>query len=185
MNDDIKIYFGEELSNLFELGYISTDIHQLIAFSELIEENNLNQIEKYFGEKPIPINRYVTISKDSKKKSRISEVKQGSIELTLTDIGVVAGIVMPIVAIKVQQYFNERNETVQFQIYAQDQNVQRLLRRYENGDFGRGQEALDRLFRNLEYANYDIQIQNENIYLIEHITNKYSQRIIKTIKKNR
>lgn len=185
MNDDIKIYFGGELSNLFELGYISTDIHQLIAFSELIEKEDSTQIQKYFGEKPAPINRYVKISKESKRKSKISEVKQGSIELTLTDIGVLAGIVMPIVAIKVQQYFNQRNETVQFQISAQDQNLRRIIEGYERGDFGNGEEALSRLFRNLEYANYDVQINNNDIYLVEHVVEKYAQRIIKTIKKNR
>jgi len=42
MDDEIKIYFGGELSNLFELGYISTDLHQVIAFCSLLEADEIN-----------------------------------------------------------------------------------------------------------------------------------------------
>ena len=181
--NDITIYFGDNLANLFDVGYISTDINQLISFTTLLEEDNIEDINKYFINNKFGLTRYSKILAHE-KKARISDVKKGSVELYIAGAGLLASIIMPIVAIKVQQYFNERNETVQFQINAQDQNVQRLLRRYEAGDFGRGQEGLDRLFRNLQYANYDVQIQNNNIYLIEQITNKYSQRIVRTIKKN-
>lgn len=36
----------------------------------------------------------------------------------------------------------------------------------------------------LAQRNYDVSILANNIYLIEHVVEKYSQRIVKTIKKN-
>jgi len=185
MKDEIKIYFGGELSNLFELGYISTDLHQVIAFCSLLEADDIEQAEKYFGDKSRPLNRYVTISESAKRKSAITDVKKGSIELTLAGIGVVGTYIMPLVAERVNKYFEERDEVVQFQISAKDENLSRILRNYEKGQYGNNQEGLDRLMAYLKQADYDVSIISDNTYLVEHVIEKYSQRIIRTIKKNR
>lgn len=119
------------------------------------------------------------------KKSRISDVKKGSVELTVAGIGVVSAVVMPIVAIHVSKYFKRRNETINFNIKVGDIRLQQLLDEYEEGYFGNGQDGLDSIIRILSHANYNIEAISNNTYNIEHMINKYTKRIVKTIKKHR
>ena len=56
---------------------------------------------------------------------------------------------------------------------------------YASGDFGPGSEGLGTLMTILQQRNYDVTVLAQNLYLVEHVVEKYSQRMIKTIKKNR
>jgi len=82
-NFKIRIYFGSELANLYELGWISADLSQLIEFSELVESGEQARAEKFFGEKSRPFNRYAAINKDREKRPEIIDVQNGSIELLI------------------------------------------------------------------------------------------------------
>ena len=50
-DQEISIYFGGELANLYELGWISTDMSQLIEFSELVEVGNRERAENILAKK--------------------------------------------------------------------------------------------------------------------------------------
>jgi len=186
MPDEIKIYFGDDLANLFDVGYISTDIHQLISFTSLLEDNNIEDINKYFLENKYGLTRYSKVlSQEKMKKSRISDVKKGSVELIIAGVSLVSSIVMPIVAIKVSKYFERRNEQVNFNIKVNDTRLQRLLDDYEQGYYGDGENGLQSIIRLISHAGYNIDIISDNTYTVEHIVEKYTKRIVKTIKKYR
>jgi len=179
----LDIYFGSEIANLYELGYLTIDLQQLQSYSRLISEKNIEQAEKYFGEKSRPINRYSSqLTKGT--KSEIINVKKGSIELAIAGATLIAAVVMPIVAIKVQQELKYENQLVRFEISPQDESIQTHLQAYAKGNYGYGEKGLEALFEILQRLNYSVQITREDIYSIEHVTNKYAQRMVKTIKKN-
>ena len=184
MDEQVKIYFGGKLANLYELGWIAADLSQVIDFSELIEVGSKERAEKFFGEKSRPFNRYAAISARKEKRPEIVEVNKGSIELIIAGATLAAAIIMPLVQIAVSRYFEEKDEMVTFEISPQDRVLKGILRSYENGDFGSGHEGLQELMYQLAQHNYSTSFLSDNVYLIEHVIEKYSQRIIKTIKKN-
>ena len=183
-DQEISIYFGGELANLYELGWISTDMSQLIAFSELVETGNIERAEKYFGEKSRPFNRYVSITEKREKRPEIVEVKKGSVELIIAGATLAAAVIMPLVQIAVQRHYAAKSEAVTFQLSAQDQGLRRVIDAYECGDLGQGRDGLEMLMSVLQQRNYDVSVLANNIYLIEHVVERYSQRIIKTINMN-
>lgn len=184
-NNEVKIYFGGDLTNLYEIGWLSSDLSQLVDFAELIESGEKDRTEKFFGEKSRPFNRYTKIVDKPHKRPEIVEVRKGSVELIIAGCTLAAMVIMPLVQIKVQEYFRLRNEEVSFEISPQDTSLNRIMNAYENGDFGRGTEGLNMLMAILQQRNYNVTFLAENVYLVEHVVDKYSQRMIKTIKKNR
>lgn len=181
---DIKIYFGTEMANLYDLGYITTDLYQIFAFSDLLEQKESEKVEKYFGEKSKPFNRYLTVLDKYKKDSSIVDVKKGSIELLLANAPLIAAVVMPLVAIKVQSYFAEKGRQIQFELSPADPALKRIMDSYEAGDFGDGRDGLDTLFSVLQQRNYSVSLTGQDAYSIEHVVDKYAQRIVKTIDKH-
>jgi len=181
----IRIYFGSELANLYELGWISADLSQLIEFSELVENGEEERAEKFFGEKSRPFNRYAAINKDREKRAEIVDVKNGSIELLVAGTSVAVAVIMPLVQIAVQRYFAKLDETVTFELSPQDKGLRDIMNAYENGKFGEDTEGLKVLMSVLQQRNYNVDVLENNIYLVEHVVEKYSQRIIRTIKKNK
>ncbi|MED5238510.1 MAG: hypothetical protein VX379_02935 [Pseudomonadota bacterium] len=146
-------------------------------------EGESEQADKYFGEKSRPINRYSSqLTKGF--KSEIVDVKKGSVAVAVAGATFIAAIVMPVVAIKVQRELEKEDQMVRFEISPQDESIKAHLQSYANGNFGRGEEGLTALFEVLQRLNYSVQISGEDIYSIEHVTNKYAQRMVKTIRKN-
>ncbi len=179
----VNLYFGSKIANLYDLGYLTVDLHQLSVFSNLIESGQSEESEKYFGEKARPINRYMReLTKGS--NAEIIDVKKGSVELILAGLGALASIVMPIVAIKIERELDLNSKTIKFEISPQDERIKTHLESYKNGTFGSGEQALQNLFEVLQRLNYSITIRAEDIYSIEHVTNKYAQRMVKTIIRN-
>lgn len=184
--NEIKIYFGDDLANLFDVGYISTDIHQIISFTSLLEENNIEDINKYFLHNKYGLTRYSKVlSQEKMKKSRISDVKKGSIELVIASASLASSILMPIIAIKVNKYFEQRAEVVNFNIKVNDVRLQQLLDNYEQGYFGDGDRGLQNIIDLISNAGYNIDIISNNTYTVEDMLDKYTKKIVKTIKKYR
>ncbi|MCJ0806821.1 hypothetical protein [Vibrio vulnificus] len=183
--NEVKIYFGGGLANLYEVGWLSSDLSQIVDFAELMESGDLERTERFFGENARPFNRYAQIVDKFHKRPEIVDVRKGSVELVIAGCSLAAAVIMPLVQIAVQNYFAQRDEEVSFEISAQDTNLQRILNAYADGQFGRGSEGLVALMSILQQRNYNVTILSQNIYLVEHVVDKYSQRMIKTIKKNR
>ncbi len=183
-NFKIRIYFGSELANLYELGWISTDLSQLIEFSELVESGEQERAEKFFGEKSRPFNRYTALTKNREKRPEIVEVQKGSIELVIAGASIAVAVIMPLVRIAVTRYFDKQDESITFELSPQDKGLRKIMDAYEKGEFGKNSEGLKVLMSVLQERKYDVDVLANNIYLIEHVVEKYSQRIIRTIKKN-
>lgn len=184
-DNEVKIYFGGDLTNLYEIGWLSSDLSQLVDFAELAESGDSERTERFFGEKSRPFNRYTNVVDKPRRRPEIVDVRKGSVELVIAGCSVAALVIMPLVQIAVQRYFSERDEEVSFQVSPQDLNLQRIMKAYENGEFGMGTEGLTTLMSILQQRNYNVTFLAENVYLVEHVVDKYSQRMIKTIKKNR
>jgi hypothetical protein len=108
----VKIYFGGDLTNLNELGWLSSDLSQLVDFSELLNSEDLERTEKFFGVKARPFNRYVKVLDKSHKRPEIVDVRKGSVELVIAGCGVAATVIMVLVQIAVQRYFTNKDEEV-------------------------------------------------------------------------
>ena len=182
---EIRLYFGCELANLYELGWISSDLSQLMEFSKLLEDGNSRRANKYFGKQARGFNRYFSITEEREKRPEIIDIRKGSIELVIAGATLAASIIMPLVAIAVKRYFDAKDETMTFELSPKDPALKRMIDAYEKGDFGQGIEGLTMLVELLGQKNYSVTIKAKDVYLIEHVIEKYSQRIIKTIKKNR
>jgi len=89
------------------------------------------------------------------------------------------------VQIAVQRHFSKLDETVTFELSPQDKGLQKVMSAYEKGEFGEDAEGLKVLMSVLQQRDYNVDVLANNIYLIEHVVDKYSQRIIRTIKKNK
>tara|TARA_Y100001956_G_scaffold23163_1_gene22839 strand:+ start:571 stop:1140 length:570 start_codon:yes stop_codon:yes gene_type:complete len=182
---EVRIYFGGDLTNLYEIGWLSSDLSQLVEFSELLEDGKLERTEKFFGEKARPFNRYTKIVDKPYKRPEIVDVRKGSVELVIAGCSLAAAVIMPLVQIAVQRHFAQKDEVVSFEISPQDPNLRSIMDAYASGQFGRGSEALSALMAVLQRRNYNVTILEQNIYRIEHVVEKYSQRMVKTIEKNR
>ncbi len=166
--NQLKIYFGDELANLFNI-----DIHQLISYSDLVEQNKIEDANKYFVRGDI-INRYSDVLQNN--KSKITNVKNGSVELTISGIGISA---------RVSQHFQERGEVIRFDISATDNRLQEIIDNYKKGYFGSEKDGLSSVLNILANAGYNINSNSNNYYNISKVIDKYSKRMIKTINKHR
>jgi len=98
---------------------------------------------------------------------------------------VAVAVIMPLVQIAVQRYFAKQDETITFELSPQDKGLRKIMNAYEKGEFGEDREGLEVLMSVLQKRKYNVDVLANNIYLIEHVVEKYSQRIIRTIKKNK
>lgn len=164
---------------------MSSDLSQLVDCTELVESGDSERTEKFFGEKARPFNRYTKVVDKPHKRPEIVDVRKGSVELVIAGCSVAAAVIMPLVQIAVQRYFSQRDEEVSFEISPQDEGLRSIMNAYANGEFGRGSGALETLMTILQQRNYNVTVLAQNLYLVEHVVEKYSQRMVKTIKKNR
>ena len=150
----LRVYFGAEISNLYDLGYLSIDLYQLIVFSELMQEGDHEQIDKWFGENTRSLNRNASGIKAYRKVSEIREAKNGSLELFVAIGSLLTSIIVPLVQTYMQRNLGSRQ--VAFEIGVDDQNIQQALRTYANGTFGTGPQSLEMLFAALGQLGYSI-----------------------------
>lgn len=186
-DNEIQIYFGKECSNLYTLGYVSADLFQLLAFCEMIDNEDFINLNKFFpseGPRSFFLTRYSKIVTERIKGSQVSEVKNGSIEVILASASLAAAIIMPIVAILVERELARRNKTVTFNISTSDQNLQYFLNRYKLGIYGQGIEGRNRFFEELGNNNFRVTAINQDTFDIENLTRYYTSRIAKTLHMN-
>lgn len=177
----LRVYFGAEISNLYDVGYLSIDLYQLIVFSELIHEGDHVMIDKWFGENTRPLNRNAGRIKTYRRSSIIREAKNGSLELYVSIGALLTSIIVPLVQTYMQRTLGSRQ--VSFEVGVDDQNIQQALRAYANGTFGTGPQSLEMLFAALGQLGYSTRIQAQDIYVIDDVLNRYARRMVRTINK--
>ena len=177
----LRIYFGTELANLYDVGYLTTDLYQLFTVSELLEQPDRELTERWFGEKARPFNRYAGVLDKFRRSSEIREAKKGPLELTVAVGSLLTSIIVPLAVIYVQRSLGPRQ--VAFEVSVDDPNIEQALRAYADGTFGTGQEGLEMLFAALRQLNYNVNLQAQDAYVINDVLNRYAQRMVKTIDK--
>ncbi|WP_417213945.1 hypothetical protein [Alcanivorax sp.] len=181
---NLEVYFGTRIANLYDVGYLATDIQQLIAFSEMVNEADAESIEKYFGEKTKGLNRFAKPLERYGKSSEITDVRKGSLALILSGMAVAATIIVPIAIAKVQRQLEQEGLETTFEISPEDENIKTHINAYASGQYGTGIDALNYLFEMLSRLNYNTTVVAEHVYRIEDVTDKYAGRMVKTIKRN-
>jgi hypothetical protein len=179
----VSVRFGSEIANLHDLGYIATDLHQIVAFADLLAEGHVSEVQKYFGEDARPFNRYLGIIGRYREHSEIVDAHKGSVELVLSGLSLLASLVMPLVAIEVRRRVEQAGKSVSFEVSPDDPVLRRVLDAHANGDFGSGQPGLETLFAVLKSRGYRVEIRGEDLYAIEHVVDRYAQRIVRTVQK--
>lgn len=177
----LRIYFGTELANLYDVGYLTSDLYQLFTFSELLEQPDRELTERWFGEKARPFNRYAGVLEKYRKSSEIREAKKGSLELTVAVGSLLTSIIVPLAVIYVQRDLGPRQ--VAFEISVDDPNIEQALRTYASGGFGSGPQGLELLFAALRQMKYNVHLQAQDAYVVHNVLNRYAQRMVKTIDK--
>ena len=181
---ELRIYFGGEIANLYDVGYLSTDIYQLIAFSELIDQRKDADVTRWFGEKARPFNRYATVLDKYRRSSDIKEARGGSLELIVATASLVSSIVVPLVVVYIQKQLDGQNTgSINFEVSVKDPRVQQLLTMFAAGHFGQGARALDQLFQELQSRGYNVSLRSNDAYVIHSTLEKYSQRMVRTIER--
>ncbi len=180
--EELRIYFGGSLANLYDVGYLSTDIYQLIAFSELVVNREDLEMERWFGDRARPFNRYASIFDKYRKSSEIKEAKGGSLELAVSVASLATSIIVPLAMMYLQKEKGGiYSPYLTFEISARDQRVQQLIHMFGEGNFGHGPQAIDALFSALRERGYNVELRSSDAYVIHNVLERYSQRMIKTI----
>lgn len=185
MNENgLDIRLDSTTLSLYKLGWISADLSQILDFGQLFESQDYEKADRFFGPGARPFNRFTELSQPQ-NPPQIASIREGSIVILIAGATLVSSIVMPLVAIAVQNHLDSQAESSTFQISPKDKKLKQILDTYEAGTFGRGKEGLNTLFAILSQRGYDISVNGENIYLIESTIERYTGRIVRTISKNR
>lgn len=182
----LKVYFGEGCANLYTIGYISSDLFQLLAFSELLEQRDEGRLYKYFlrKERPLYLSRYSKLLRENIKTSQVTDVKKGSVELIISCVTVASAIIIPFVVLGVHRRFERSDQQVTFNVATDDQTIQQNLDEYSQGTFGHGVKGLDAFVQHLAAQGYDVHAVSERVYEIEHVVDRYERRLARTLKMN-
>ncbi|OBR91577.1 hypothetical protein CLRAG_29410 [Clostridium ragsdalei P11] len=179
----IHLDFGD--NSLYDLGYLSIDIYQLIVFSRLIEDNDRHSLEKYFygSRRSFMLTRNSSILKKYRNSANVEHMEDGSIVIDIAQVGLVATIIVPFVAMYVQEQIKKYSEEVTFEINSQDKQLQKIIEEVGQGYFGLEDEGLKWLLNMLENRGYSIEVINKDVYRINKVMTNYQRRIVRTIKK--
>lgn len=187
LEPQLRVYFGSEISNLYAVGFLSTDVHKLIAFSEAIQESDdMSGVPMESGEDVDNWFRYTTrytraLSQYS-SSSKIQRARNGSLELFIAGMSFLSSIVVPIAVAKAKNKLVREAIIVQFEVSSGDKVVDRHIKRYANGVYGNGPEGLNNLFGTLSALGYDISIASTNVYRIHRAISTCTRRIVKTVR---
>jgi len=182
---ELKIYFDNGENSLFDLGYLSLDILQLIILGEMLEEGQESRLKEMLeNKKPYGyFTRDSSLYRKYKDKAVIKELRKGSLELVIAGVGSFGTLLSVLVALRIEKERKD-DETITFSINSNDDYLNKILNDYEKGNFGKEPKNFDWLMRHLSIQGYDIKLQSQDAYIIEKITMAYERKIIKTIKKN-
>lgn len=182
MEAKLRIYFGTALANLYTVGYLSTDIHKLIAFSEAVQrEDELpdgQNVSNWFNY----TNRYTRVLEEHAKNSKISRARNGSLELLLAGMGIATSIVVPIAVARAQNTLSKADLRINFEVSPTDKVLDRHVKRYARGDYGKGVDGLNNLFGTLSGLGYDVCAVSDNTYQLNRAIDVCAKRIVKTVR---
>ena len=181
MAQNLRLRFRDGLLNLHDIGYLSVDVYQLVAFSQTLADENVAEAERWFGESARPFNRFAPVLERYARMSPVTDARRDSIELWMEVGNLAAAIIVPLVAVYVQRELG--NPEINFQIGVDDQVVQRAIDAYEKGGFGRGPRALEGLCDYLRQRERNVQLVGDNSVLIDEVLARYAKRMVRTIRR--
>jgi hypothetical protein len=177
----IKISFGDRLSNLYDVGYLTVDVFQLISFAEALAEGDRKAVARWFGENARPFNRYAAILEKRAQKSRIIDFRRGSVYFYVEVASSLAACICALLTPYIQHRLdNNRNE---FSIEMDDLIVQRAIEAFRAGAFGKGSEAIDNLSEYLAKNDRSLLPLGRNAYAINRVLQRYSSRVVRTLRR--
>ena len=180
----VAIEFRKGLANLYDLGYLSVDFYQLAVFASLVQSGDPYAANKLLGKKARPVNRYRPELVRHTDLGEVISSRSGSIILTV--VLPLAGVVIwDLVKAAIHRHVDYHNAQVTLNVSVQDQKLNKILDEYQNRTFGSGDKGLEVLFAILRARNYNVEHMSENAFLIQHVVRKFSQRMVRTIHKNR
>ncbi len=178
----ILVHIGKDCADFYTLGYVLSDLYQLWVFSALVRENDEESIRKYFGKDVRYFNRYISLLQKYRYEPRIRSIKKGSIEIYLMGASIVTTVIMGIVAVFLARELMKKDKSVTINIKSTDKRLAAILEAYEKDVFGREDPGLKTLFHYLNIKGYSVEAIAENVYDVEFVTKRYSQRIARTLK---
>lgn len=182
----LRIHIDIRNNSLYDLGYLAIDIYHLIVFSKLIEDCDEYSLETYFyaPKRGFMLTRERNILREYRSSANIEHMEDGSIVIDISQVGLIATIIVPFVALYVEKRIKEKNEDITFEISADDKELQRLIEEVGKGYYGLEDEGLTWLLNILEERGYSIEVINKDIYRINKVMTNYQKRIVRTIKKS-
>jgi hypothetical protein len=187
LEPQLRVYFGSAICNLYAVGFLSTDIHKLIAFSEAIQQRNAvpgelaetsEDADSWFNH----TNRYARVLSQYSASSKIQRARNGSLELLIGGMSLVSSIVVPIALARAQNKLQKDGLSMQFDVSPTDKVLDRHIKRYARGDYGAGAEGLNNLFDTLSALGYDVSGISGNMYRIQRALSTCTKRIVKTVR---
>ncbi|MDE3895985.1 MULTISPECIES: hypothetical protein [Vibrio] len=155
---------------LYELSFFSLDLLRLSVVASLIEESqDVSKDSKLKTAKNIDksyLNRNSLGSyyKKHNKDIKVKEFKEGSIELVISDILPVAGVIVPIILYYLNKRDNAGNQVINFTIDSNDAEMVRFLNDVSNRYFGSFDECYDYIRQTLEDRGYNFEAISDNTY---------------------
>lgn len=177
----LQLHYKDRLANLYDVGYLSVDLFQLIAFAQALEAGDKAQLDRWYGEKAHAFNRFAGILVQNVEKSRIIDARPGSVHFEIA----VAGILVPVVCTLLNVYLQHHldNRDCQFTIESNDPVARRALDMYSRGMFGRGPEAIEKLSEHLANRSRSLTALGDNAYLVDQVLQRYAHRIVRTVRR--
>lgn len=178
----IELHFSSEYSNLYTIGYITTDVNHLLVLSYLIETQDDESIREIFLTRkgPFPITRYSRALREHMDSAHVIEARNGSVELVVEVTGITAIIV--IAYIQWRSSTKIKGKSVTFKVSTDDTKLQMLLDHYSAGGFDTDDKALNTLLKVLEKEGYDVEAIAERVFEVIPILEKYGKRIVRVIR---
>ena len=183
---EVVIRFGDQLMNLYHLGYVSEDLAKVLVLAHSAREIRLGAVENFGSavfRDPYDVGRNDPRFQGFLELLRIEKVRSGSIEIVLASASLLSSIVVPLVILRAQQTAGRGELTLD--VRSNHPLINPLLQRYSAGDFGRGPEAMNRLFSDLARAGVDVSPISNDVFVIDSIVQRYSRRIASVIKMKR
>lgn len=182
-NTKLSLYWSEETVSIYHSSYLTLDLYQFAVFCELLNDERYEDFEKFYVTRRRPLHRNLKIFDQYISNYPILEISRSSLSIILTAGCLVSSVLMPVLGVYISRYLKEHSREIKFEIKADDDELQKLIEEYDKGYYGKGDQGLDWLFQTLSKRGYNISIKAEDIYKINMVLDKYSQRIVKTIRK--
>jgi len=179
----MKIRIEIENFSMYELGYLSVDLAQLLFFCVLLADRDYEKLYKYFGDEDnyqqYRLTRNSGEFKEYSRRIEILEVNKGSIEYLLQNAPALISLILAVISIKVAI----KTKEYKFYYDIQDVNIDELLDTFEgNKKSGLDTEQYNWLVGMLNHRGYKIEVSSHDIYLIDKVTDQYAKRFERIIK---